>query len=258
LARIISVTFETMSHSRPGHFAIPRRVADFLGIDDEDPIELAVTCEGLKIELETTLSSGLEIYHRVTDPSTTGLEQVPPNAPLIVTVWHPGEADIAPSVKRMWDQASFVDALVESGVERSTATTVLTACLEWAARQELYARWGSANTGSILMRLDDERIPSHGHKQRFFALWTTGGIELQFAYMAPPFDAPEMRGELRARLNAIDGISVAKTTGYPSIPIVTLADAIRREAFFNVFDWVVAETRGWLAESESTLESEPQ
>jgi hypothetical protein len=108
------------------------------------------------------------------------------------------------------------------------------------------------------MRLDDDRIPSHGHKQRFFALWTTGGIELQFAYMAPPFDVPDMRDELRARLDAIDGISVAKSTGYPSIPIVTLADATRRKAFFDVFDWVVAETRRWLAASHSTAEAEPR
>jgi bifunctional DNA-binding transcriptional regulator/antitoxin component of YhaV-PrlF toxin-antitoxin module len=247
LARIVSVTFETASHSRPGRFTIPRRVAQFLGIEDGDPIELAVTCEGFKVELETTLASGLEV--RSSDPSTSALERIPANAPLIVTVWHPGEADVAPSAKRVWDRASFVEALVESGVERLDAEVVLDACLGWADRNGLYARWGSANTGSLLMRLDDDRIPSHGQKQRFFALWTTGGVELQFAHMAPPFDTSEAREELRHRLDSIEGITVPRSIGYPSFPLQLLSDDARREAVFKVFDWTLAHTRRWLDES---------
>jgi len=247
MARIVSVTFETEAHARPGHFSIPKRVAEFLGIEDDDPIELSVLCEGLKVEIETKLRSGLEMYHRAGDPSTAGLEQIPALAPLVVTVWHPGDEAASSNPPRTWDRPSFVDALAESGMRRNDAEHVLDACLSWADSHALTARWGNANLGSVLIRLDDERIPSNvGHKQRFFALWTGGAIELQFHSMAPPFDTEDRREDLRKRLNAIDGVSVPRSTGYPSIPMRLLADPARRKQFLAVQEWLLAETRGWL------------
>ena len=107
MARIVSVTFETESHSRAGHFTIPRRIADFLAIKDDDPVELSVLCEGLKVEVQTQLRSGLEVYHREDDKSTAGLERLPANAPLLVTVWHPGDEQAPKQLPREWDAKFF-------------------------------------------------------------------------------------------------------------------------------------------------------
>jgi hypothetical protein len=51
MARIVSVGFEIESQPVPGEVAIPREVADFLGIKVADSIEMSVLCEGLRVEV---------------------------------------------------------------------------------------------------------------------------------------------------------------------------------------------------------------
>jgi hypothetical protein len=246
VARIVSVTFETEAHSQAGHFSIPRRVADFLGIGDDDRVELRVLCEGLKLEFETQLRSGLEVYHRLNDPATFGLQQIPANSLLIVTVSHPHDEALA-EVARVWDRITFIDSLTDVGITRRVAAEVLDACLAWAQERGITVRWGSAKSGSVLFSLDDGRLPSSvGHKQRFFALWTTGGVELQFSSMAPPFLDALRSGELQEKLNVIDGIEVRRNTGYPNFSIQVIAEVRRRNEFLATQDWVLAETRRWL------------
>ena len=246
MARIVGVTFETESGKVPGRFTIPKRVADFLGIKDGDAIELAITAEGIRVEAAAQLQSGLDVTP-VSRPSSEPLAQLPANAPLTVTVWHPGDAEAAPGPSRQWDRPTFIDALVDSGLSGESAEEILSACLEWADHRNLIARWGNANMGSILIHLIDDHLPSNvGHKQRFFALWTSGSVELQFNSMAPPFDTAERRAELQGRLNAIDGVSVPRSIGYPSIPMRDLAIADRLDGFLATYDWVLAETTDWL------------
>lgn len=99
MARILGVTFETTTQSRPGAFSIPRAAATMLGIGPEDPVELRVTWEGGRLEVNAELRSGWEVYPRSSDPSTRGLEQIPPRTPLTVTVWRSGEALTEPSAE---------------------------------------------------------------------------------------------------------------------------------------------------------------
>lgn len=105
MARVVGVTFETESESRPGLFTIPRAVAEFLRIKDDDQVELAVLCEGLRVRVATRLRSGLEVYHRQGDASTADLGQIPANTPLTVTVWHPGDESAEQEPATSWDRA---------------------------------------------------------------------------------------------------------------------------------------------------------
>ena len=92
MARIVGVTFETISHAQAGRFSIPRQVAALLGIGDDDPIEARVLWEGQQVELSARLASGLELYARAGDPATEGLASLPPKTPILVTVWASEEA----------------------------------------------------------------------------------------------------------------------------------------------------------------------
>ena len=64
--------------------------------------------------------------------------------------------------------------------------------------------------------------------------------------MAPPFDSAERKQELQARLDSIDGITVARSVGFPNIPLSALADEEVRRQFLAVQGWVLAESRVWL------------
>lgn len=156
MARIVSVTFETTSHARSGHFAIPRQVATILGIGDGAPIELRVSWEGRQLEASTQLASGLEVYYRQSDPTTKGLEAVPAKTSLLVTVWRSTEARVTEEgaeVRRAlpWDAEEFRRAFDEQvGTDEPLA-----ALTTWATSHGLaHSRFGSGSTGPMYFDID--------------------------------------------------------------------------------------------------------
>lgn len=117
-ARIISVTFETDSDSRPGVFSVPHSAANLLGLKSGAPVHLRITWEGRKLQLSTSLRSGLEVHPRWTDESTHGLDAIPPKTPILVTVWPADEApdDAAIADANGWTDERFDRRFAESAV----------------------------------------------------------------------------------------------------------------------------------------------
>lgn len=72
-------------------------------------------------------------------------------------------------------------------------------------------------------------------------------IEIQFQYYKSkrPFDSEQKRMELRDRLNAIPGVTIADGSigKRPSISLSSLLDSANRKNFLEAFDWMVAEIK---------------
>lgn len=145
MARILSVTFETTTQSRPGAFTLPRAATNVLAIGADDPVELRVMWEGGKLELATELRSGCEVYPRSSDASTRGLEEIPPQTPITVTVWRQGEAAGAPDEAgdwSDWDDDRFDAAFEASGGSLELLRELRT----WAKDNDVTLRYGAGRT----------------------------------------------------------------------------------------------------------------
>jgi hypothetical protein len=139
MARIISVTFETSTHGESGHFGIPQGAARILGLGADDPVEIRVIWEGGKVEVGTELRSGFEVYYRHSDPTTNGLERLPANTPITVTVWRRGESSAEEEPPAAWTDESFDDAFVKAGGSRE----LLERLRSWGASARLLLRYGN-------------------------------------------------------------------------------------------------------------------
>lgn len=189
MARIISVTFETTTQGRPGAFTVPRAAATVLGLGADDPVELRLTWEGGRLELATDLRSGWEVYHRTSDPSTSGLETIPPKTPITVTVWGRGDADseevVEPDRDKGWwgeDQGADFESRIDSN------NTDVRRILEWAralADDDLIRLYSYHNAdGSIFTLLPYLKQ----HEAGLVTAWGNGRMTLfrsVFARFAP-------------------------------------------------------------------------
>lgn len=145
-ARIISVTFETTTQARPGAFSIPRPAANLLGIGAADPVELRIIWEGGKLEVATHLRSGWEVYPRSSDPSTRGLERIPGQTPITVTVWRTGEA-IAEEGSDSTDWTEWTDERFDVAFEAAGGSLELVTRLRaWASANEVSLRYGAGRS----------------------------------------------------------------------------------------------------------------
>jgi len=213
-------------------------------MSDDDDVELRILAEGLRLEVATQLRSGLEVYHRQGDPTTAGLDAIPPNTPILVTVSHPRDEHAADGA-RAWDYGSFTDALVEGGVSRQVAAELLDTFVAWANERGVAMIWGQAKLGSLHFRLPADGVSgSSAPRQRLFSLFIPGRVELQFAGMLAPFDQALRAAELANKLSEISGVAISRSVGYPSFPVSALGDIRARLAFVGVMDWVIDETNG--------------
>jgi hypothetical protein len=71
-----AVRFEVTAHAIPGHFHVPRQATSQLGLEPDDPVELWLEGPGLSWHGVTRMASGTEVYYRVNDSSTHGLESI--------------------------------------------------------------------------------------------------------------------------------------------------------------------------------------
>lgn len=245
MARILSVTFETEAAAEPGRFSVPRRVVDFLDIRPDDPVEVVVMHEGLRLELTARIGTELEIRHQPGDGATVALLQVPSNAPLEVTIWgldapadRPGPASRA----EQWNPQRF-----DEDAERRAGPEVLARARrvrDWAQQRGLRLWWGRGREwGSWIPVLD---APSKRSYQ-WFSAWSSGSIEIQTVYLKrnPSFADEAPREQLRRRLNAISGISLPPEAvdGRRSFRLADLPDEASVEEVLSVFDWVLDELR---------------
>ncbi len=143
---------------------------------------------------------------------------------------------------RRWDEASFMEEIADRQGDEARATAAR--ILAWARASHLRIRWGQGKTDGSFMLFCDERGTSH----HLVAVWTNGGVEVQFQYMKaqPPMDRPERRIELQRRLNDIPGVRItdARLELRPSVPLAALCDDEALATLLNAFDWVLEQVRG--------------
>jgi hypothetical protein len=144
-SRIISVTFETSTQARAGAFSVPQAAATLLGIGSDDTVELRITWEGGKLELSTSLRSGLDVYPRSSDESTAGLTAIPPRTPITVTVWRPGEGASVADESRDWTE--WTDERFAAAFEAAGGSLELLERLRnWAKEHDVALRYGAGRT----------------------------------------------------------------------------------------------------------------
>jgi hypothetical protein len=142
---------------------------------------------------------------------------------------------------KQWDEETFFEELAK----RRSADDVRVAreILNWSQDKALRSWWGRGyKFGSFFPMLDYE-----GKIYWLFAIWTGGGVEIQFQMMlkTPPFDNEAKRQDLRRRLNQIPGVNINEMsiTKRPSIPLSALKNEAALRQFLGIFAWVVDEIK---------------
>ena len=76
-------------------------------------------------------------------------------------------------------------------------------------------------------------------------IYPSGSVEVVFQHLAvrPPFDEPELREELRDRLNQARGIELAedRLERRPSFDVELLADQTTRQSVIDALEWFMGE-----------------
>ena len=102
-----------------------------------------------------------------------------------------------------------------------------------------------ATIGSMRIScLSNEAEATRSATTCFLTLWTSGGAEIEFEYIAkvPPFDELRFRQQLLERLNAIGSFSIAEEhelRNRPNISYRALSDPAPLQAFLDVQEWLV-------------------
>jgi hypothetical protein len=223
-ARIISVTFETTTRSRPGSFSVPRAAANLLGIGTADAVELRITWEGRKLELSTSLRSGWEVYPRSTDETTVRLEAIPPSTPITVTVWRAGDASEDRAESGTWNDARFDESFASAG----GPAELLSNLRHWAADHDVGIRYGRGQTAGPLY-LD---APGTTPPITLMNVHATGGIEWVFRDnldRARGLASGDTRGAFVRRISDLFGVDRADDRADTWLDVA--ADRLPRERY---------------------------
>jgi len=193
------------------------RIIEFLN-NQMDP------CEVLGVELRQFTGDGV----RTLVPRLVGMT---------------AEADLRKRRSRHWDEDSFFERL--SATAGQSELSVARRLLDWAMRNSMDISWGRGRTqGSFapFLRVGDSR---HNPFVVYSGTKADGVVEIQFQWLAgkAPYEDAGKRRELRAKLNAIDGIHLPEDclSRRPSISLAILAEGDRTEQFLRVFDWYLRE-----------------
>jgi hypothetical protein len=133
--------------------------------------------------------------------------------------------------------------------------------LSWAADHNPQLRtWFSHNqTGSFMPGLD-----IRGGAYLFpIAIYSRGGVEIQFQHMIGrpqrPFEREEKRRELQRMLNEIDGVAIPsdRLDKRPGFPLTALAGDGACGAFLKAIDWAFTQAIENLDQERARLANEP-
>lgn len=150
-----------------------------------------------------------------------------------------------PSRKRkQWDESSFLAELLRR--EDQSAVDTARYIITWSKNNELTQWYGKGNrSGSF--------IPFYRYKNLgfwLFALWTYGGIELQFQHMKKQefLNDVESRTRLLEKLNTIPSVElpVDSVERRPSIPFSALETESSLHLFLSIWDDYLNEIRKFI------------
>lgn len=200
-------------------------------VADEIPDELRRIVEFLSLQMDRAEVLAVEIKQyagegfRTLVPRVLGQRPPPPPRP-------------------PWDWETFKNELRRrSGDSGDQDVGVAKELLDWATRNRLRIRWGKGQQdGSFSPTL---ALPRGSYSP--IAVWTSGGVQVQFAILqsVPPFVEEATRLALRDKLNQIPGISIPPDaiTKYPNIRFSLLRDQKALSQLLNILDSVVQEAK---------------
>jgi endonuclease/exonuclease/phosphatase family metal-dependent hydrolase len=152
---------------------------------------------------------------------------------------------------RSWDERTFVDQ-IERMHGTEAAIAVINA-LDWAEKQNLRIAFEDGVEGQWWAQLDGP-----DDLQWTFSMRTEGDVVIHFQRMRGPFADADAKDALRRRLNAIPGVAIPaeRLSGRPTIPLSALRAPSQLQAFLDVFDDAVKQTRAfWNASRPSSSSS---
>lgn len=134
-----------------------------------------------------------------------------------------------------WSEPDFFPELeANAGPEAVVAARAL---LDWAKANARQTDWTAFGFVPVLPVGQKGLWPFH--------VLANGNVQVYFQYLKarPPFDQEAKRQELRARLNAIPGVSIAEgaIAGKPPLPLTALAAPANLSQFLEVVNWVCDE-----------------
>ena len=182
-----------------------------LFVADEIPSELKQIVEFLNQQMKPAEVLAVEIKQY------TGREQ----STFVPRVIGHSKTGIIKPPKKQWDEPSLLEAISKRyGIE---AHNVASKLIAWGKKQNFRMWWGTgAQSGSCFFVKDYNDIPHSS-----FAIWTYGGIEIQFQHMKnrPVYDSKEKRLELLSQLNEIRDVNLAsdRIDFRPSIELSSLS-----------------------------------
>ena len=146
----------------------------------------------------------------------------------------------------VWNLSRFLKDLAQKCPDGVSAAQSIH---DWAQQTDRELSWGSGNvTGAFVPTFE-----GRGDREYFpLIVYSNGKVGVEFVNIKvkPVFEDEAMREQLRARLNAIDGVDIPeeKIVGEPYIQLPLLADEARLRQFFAVWDWFADEV--WSPDGE--------
>ena len=143
------------------------------------------------------------------------------------------------------DESSFL-ALLRTTTNGERAEAVARSLLTWARGHEDLRVWYGAGPKQAALYVGHP--DALGKNRPFFACLAPGTVLIQFDTLKhlPPFDSPERRLQLLARINSIDGVKRPDrmADSWPGIKYEVLGTEAALQQFREAFDWVVSLVRG--------------
>jgi len=135
---------------------------------------------------------------------------------------------------KRWDEESFLLKIQEDYT--SMELNIVKSILDWINQRNLRIWWGKGSrSGSCFPLLDYNE-----EKYILFAMWTYGGIEIQFQHIKnkAPYDDLQKRTELLNELNCIPGLDLPQDSieRRPSFKYEVLRDAQNLNKFLEIWD----------------------
>jgi hypothetical protein len=203
-------------------------------VADAIPLHLRRIVEFLNAQMRQADVIAVEVKQYVDD---TG--QVQTFVPCVL-----GQTDASQRAKgrgpaERWTRERIIEELRERHGPRLVA--VAEALFAWARERGLREWFGSGTKDGSY-----EAGVQEGERYLWpFALYTYGRVEIHFQYLArrPPFEAHDLREQLRQRLNDVPGIELDEgdLERRPSFPLELLAEPAARERFLAAMDWAFAQ-----------------
>jgi len=135
---------------------------------------------------------------------------------------------------KKWDEKSFISKIQEDYT--SVELNIVKYILDWIKKRNLRIWWGEgARSGSCFPMFN-----YNGTGYVMFAMWTYGGIEIQFQHMKnkAPYDDLQKRIELLNELNSIPNVNLPQDSidRRPSIKYEALRDEQNLNKFLEIWD----------------------